>query len=52
MMTILRAVACAVILAALPLRALGLATEHHGNAPIGAGWNFPADGSGQKASSA
>jgi hypothetical protein len=43
MMTILRVMMVCVILAALPLRALGLATEHHGNAPIGAGWNFPAD---------
>jgi hypothetical protein len=42
-MMIRRLVACAVILALLPFRAWGLATEHHGNAPIGAGWNFPAD---------
>ncbi|MGH7606858.1 MAG: HEAT repeat domain-containing protein, partial [Gemmatimonadales bacterium] len=31
------------LLAALPGLALALATEHHGNAPIGPQWNFPAD---------
>jgi hypothetical protein len=43
MMTIQRAMVVCVILAAMPVQAFGLATEHHGNAPIGAGWNFPAD---------
>ncbi len=43
MMTIQRAMMVCVILVAMPLQAFGLATEHHGNAPIGPGWNFPAD---------
>src|SRR3954462_8426816 len=30
------------LLAALPGRAAALATEHHGNAPIGPGFRFPA----------
>jgi hypothetical protein len=32
-----------ILLAALPALALALATEHHGNQPIGPGWKFPAD---------
>ncbi len=35
--------ALGLLLVALGGRAFGLATEHHGNAPIGPGWNFPAD---------
>jgi HEAT repeats len=42
-MMIQRFLLVCLLLTALPLQALGLATEHHGNAPIGPGWNFPAD---------
>ena len=42
MLTIRRTIAWSLLLATLPGRAFGLATEHHGNAPIGPGWRFPA----------
>jgi hypothetical protein len=36
-------IALTLLLTTLPARAFALATEHHGNQPIGPGWSIPAD---------